>query len=35
LVTPVIINCNESWDGFYVYSKDQEAVLKYVLDPEE
>lgn len=34
-VTPVILNCSESWDGFYVYSVDQEAVLKYLLDAEE
>lgn len=34
-VTPVILNCSEGWDGFYVYSKDAEAVLKYLLDPEE
>ena len=34
-VTPVILNCGESWDGFYVYSKEAEAVLKYLLEPEE
>ena len=33
-VVPVILNCSEGWDGFYVYSIDQEAVLKYTLDAE-
>ncbi|MDH5326828.1 MAG: hypothetical protein OEZ68_18075 [Gammaproteobacteria bacterium] len=28
-VKPVVINCNGSWDGFYVYSEDAEAVLKW------
>ena len=34
-VIPVIINCSGGWDGFYVYSKDNEAVLKYILEGEE
>ena len=33
-VTPVIINCGQSWDGFYVYSIDAEAVLKYIVNAE-
>ena len=28
--TPVIINTGNDWDGYYVYSKDEEAVLKWI-----
>lgn len=31
-VKPVVINCNGAWDGFYVYSEDAEAVLKWQTD---
>ncbi len=28
--TPVIINSDSEWEGYYVYSKDEEAALKWV-----
>ena len=33
-VEGVIIDCGSDWDGFYVYSVDQEAALKWVRDPD-
>jgi hypothetical protein len=33
-VEAVIIDCGSDWDGFYVYSVDQEAALKWVRDPD-
>lgn len=29
VVDAVILDCGQDWDGFYVYSKDEEAVLKW------
>ncbi len=31
-VTPVIINHGGDWDGIYIYSKDEEACLKWVVE---
>lgn len=31
-VTPVIIDHDDEWDGIYLYSKDDEACLKWVVD---
>lgn len=28
-VEAVILDCGNEWDGFYVYSKDEEAALKW------
>ena len=33
-VEAVIIDYGSEWDGFYVYSADQEAALKWVRDPD-
>ncbi len=33
-VEAVIIDCGGAWDGFYVYSVDQEAALKWVRDAD-
>ena len=32
--TPVILNTDSEWDGYYVYSKDEEAALKWVWEGE-
>ncbi len=29
VVESVILDCGEEWDGLYVYSKDEEAALKW------
>ena len=31
-VTPVIIDHSSDWDGIYIYSKDEEACLKWVIE---
>ena len=31
---PVIINQNDKWGGYYMFSKDEEVVLTWVRDPD-
>ncbi len=31
-VIPVIIDYGDDWDGIYIYSKDEEACLKWVVE---